>query len=62
MLEGASKVEYEEKEFKAKCHGLEIKRHEEKKMEKTDWKMFMEQIRKCNSEYRLNNNLKRANK
>lgn len=58
LLESSTRLEYDEKTFIAKCHGMVLKNDTpRKKMDKKDWKMFLGQIKKVNAEHRLNNNL-----
>ena len=58
LIKGLSLNEYDDKMFIAKCHGLEVK--EEKKtrpMEKKDWKLFAQAIKKSEEEYRRGNRI-----
>ena len=58
LLESNSRIDYDEKTFTAKCHGLIMKDDKPPdKMKKEDWKLFMNTIKKANSENRLNKNL-----
>ena len=54
-----SKNEYEEKKFTAKCAGLEIEEPKKvKPMKKDDWKLFMQEIKKSEADYKMKSNLR----